>query len=69
MVLDSEPLHDLKGHLHNLISELPHILPADLQVKVEHITNSALSKDKITCADLRKTAIHLHLLLANSDAR
>ncbi len=27
-VLDSEPLHDLKGHLHNILVELPHILPA-----------------------------------------
>ena len=26
MILDCEPLYDLKGHLLNLLTELPHIL-------------------------------------------
>lgn len=30
-VLDSEPLHDLKGHLNNLLPEIPHLLPPNLR--------------------------------------
>ncbi len=67
-VLDSEPLHDLKGHFHNIMTELPRILPSDLQCKTEDLLTATLSKDKVTGSDLRKTLIQLYLLLSNTNA-
>ena len=32
-VVTSEPLHDLKGHIINLLTELPHILPGDVTIQ------------------------------------
>ena len=53
-ILDSEPLHDLKGHLFNLFTELPYILK-DVQESCQKIIKSK-------CADLRLTAVHLYQL-------
>ena len=36
-IIDCEPLHALKGHLHNLFAELPHILSGDLKDECQHI--------------------------------
>lgn len=33
-VLASEPLHDIKGHIINLITELPYVLPPDTATNV-----------------------------------
>ena len=54
-ILDSEPLHDLKGHLFNLFTELPYILKGDVQESCQKIIKSK-------CADLRLTAVHLYQL-------
>ena len=61
-ILDSEPLHDLKGHLFNLFSELPYILNGDVKETCQKIIKSNLSKEKVKCADLRLTAVHLYQL-------
>ena len=46
-VLASEPLHDLKGHLINLITELPFILPpGDTTSQCNHLVSSCLAKEK-----------------------
>ena len=65
-ILACEPLHDVKGHLHNLLDELPHILPAgEVSTEINTLLKSTLSKDKITCADLRKTVIQAFLILSD----
>ena len=61
-ILDSEPLHDLKGHLFNLFTELPYILKGDVKESCQQIIKSNLSKEKVKCADLRLTAVHLYQL-------
>ncbi len=58
-----EPLHDLKGHIHNLLEELPGILPPAAADKCQTLLDSCLSKDKISGADLRRTAIQVFLYL------
>ena len=46
-VLASEPLHDLKGHLINIIMELPFILPEeDTTSQCNHLISSCLAKEK-----------------------
>ena len=63
-IIASEPLHDIKGHIMNIITELPHILPpGDTAVKCTHLIDCCLSKEKKSGADLRRTAIQLYLLL------
>ena len=65
-VLNCEPLHDLKGHLRNVFTELPHILEGDMKKICEDIIDTNFYKDKITCTDDRATAIHLYFQLRNS---
>ena len=36
-VLDCEPLHDLKGHLINMLTELPHILSGEPKKRVSDL--------------------------------
>lgn len=49
-VVASEPLHDLKGHIINLITELPHILQvSETATKCTHLIDCCLAKEKIWC--------------------
>lgn len=63
-VMASEPLHDIKGHVINLITELPSILPpGDTATKCIHLIDSCLAKEKKSGADLRRAVIQIYLLL------
>ena len=55
----SEPLHDLKGHIINLITELPYILPSgDTTAQCNHLI-CCLAKEKKSGADMRRVVIQL----------
>ena len=45
-VLDSEPLHDLKGHLINLLTELPHILSGECKKLTKDLLENLLFSKK-----------------------
>ena len=45
-VLDCEPLHDMKGHLNNLLPEIPHLLPPPLKTECQQIIDTTLPKGK-----------------------
>lgn len=67
-VVASEPLHDLKGHIINLITELPHVLPnGDITTQCTHLISCCLAKEKKSGADLLRVAIQLFLLLKDLD--
>ena len=67
-IVACEPLHDLKGHLINLITELPSILPpGETKIKCDHLIDNCLSKQKKSGADLRRVVIQLFLLLKDTD--
>ena len=67
-VVASEPLHDIKGHAINLITELPNILPpGETKAKCTHLINSCLAKEKKSGADLRRVVIQLYLLMKDLD--
>ena len=68
-IVACEPLHDLKGHLINLITELPSILPSpgETKTKCDHLIDNCLSKQKKSGADLRRVVIQLFLLLKDTD--
>lgn len=59
-ILDCEPLHDIKGHLANLFTELPHII-GDVQLRAETIQllDIVVPKEKPSGGDYRRAAIHL----------
>ena len=59
-ILDSEPLHDLKGHLINFFTELPFILSRNVKETCQRIIQCNLNKEKVKCADLRLRAAHLY---------
>lgn len=67
-ILDSEPLHDIKGHLGNFLKELPYILPHKVRENTQEIIE-ANTKEKMTGADYRVIAIEvlLSLMQANVD--
>ena len=67
-IVACEPLHDLKGHLINLITKLPSILPpGETKTKCDHLIDNCLSKQKKSGADLRRVVIQLFLLLKDTD--
>ena len=66
-VLDCEPLHDLKGHIQNLLDELPSKLNKQLEMEVKQLIATDLSKDMKTGGDYRLTAVHLLTLLRKRD--
>ena len=63
-VLDCEPLHDIKGHLANIFTELPHII-ADAQLRRDtcDLLDIVVPKEKPSGGDYRRAAIHLLALL------
>ena len=66
-MLDCEPLHDLKGHIQNLIDEVPSKLNKQLEMEVKQLIATDLSKDMKTGRDYRLTAVHLLTLLQKRD--
>ena len=67
-VVASEPLHDLKGHIINLITELPFVLPeGNTTSQCNHLISSCLAKEKKSGADLRRIIIQIFLLLKDLD--
>lgn len=52
-VIDCEPLHDLKGHLYNLLPELPDLLPPTLSKECQQILDTTLPKQKVSGALLK----------------
>ena len=52
-----EPLHDVKGHLSNLIDEIRAILTGEAKERVDAIANSVLGKETLRGSDFRKGAI------------
>ena len=66
-VLDCEPLHDLKGHLYNLLPEIPHLLPPPLNSECQQILDTTLPKQKVSGALLRVAAAKMLVKLQNSN--
>lgn len=69
-ILDSEPLHDLKGHLINLLTELPHILEGSVKSLCLDLLNNLLFSKKqngYSGRDLRVALIETHKLIYFKD--
>lgn len=62
-ILDCEPLHDIKGHLNNLLPELPYILQPDLRSECQQVLDTTLPKEKVSGAFLRIAATKLLIKL------
>ena len=52
-----EPLHDIKGHLSNIIDELRVSLNGETKTKVEAICSTVLGKETLTGSDYSKGSI------------
>ena len=62
-VLDCELLHDLNGHLYNLLAEIPNLLPSQLGRECQQLLDTTLPKQKVSGAYLRVAAIKLYATL------
>ena len=63
-ILDCEPLHDLKGHLASLFTELPHIImDSQLRRDVKDLLGVVVPKEKPSGGDYRRAMIQLLSLL------
>lgn len=60
-VLDSEPLHDFKGHAHNLLQEIPLLLPQPLKQTITQIVETTVTK--VSGVLLRLAAVKVYLKL------
>ena len=58
-----EPLHDIKGHLLNMIEEAIAIAEGEALTKLTNIKNDVLSKDTLRCSDYRKVVIMMYMAL------
>ena len=58
-----EPLHDLKGHLSNLIDEVKVAVTGPTKQKIERICSSVLAKETLRGSDYRKGAVLILLAL------
>ena len=67
-VLDCEPLHDIKGHLNNILPEITHLLPPPLKTQFQQILDTTLPKGKVSGAFLRVAAIKVLLKLRQHHA-
>lgn len=65
-VLDCEPLHDLKGHLYNLLPEFVALLPSPLNEECKRILDSTLVKDKTSGALFRAAVVKLMVHIQKS---
>ena len=66
-VMNCEPLHDVKGHLANLLEELPRLLPSGQREKCNDLLRAKLGA-KVSGADMRCTVILLYNLLTKENA-
>ena len=62
----SEPLHDLKGHLGNIIEEALCIATGDVIEELKKVKKAVLTKETVRCSDLRKAVILMYLKLKDS---
>ena len=65
-VMDCEPLHDLKGHLINLLPEIPHVLAGENKRIVTELLQTLLLANKqngYSGSDLRICLIELDCLV------
>ena len=71
-VMDCEPLHDLKGHLINLLPEIPHVLAGENKRIVTELLQTLLLANKqngYSGSDLRICLIELDCLVQSFDVR
>ena len=66
-VLDCEPLHDVKGHLYNLLPEIPNLLQSNLGKECQQLLDTTLPKQKVSGAHLRVAALKLYTKLKHCD--
>ena len=62
-VSPTEPLHDLKGHLGNIIEEALLVTSGSVLQELKRIKAAVLAKETIRCSDLRKALILMYLKL------
>lgn len=58
-----EHLHDIKGHLSNIIEEIKVLITGPVKMKVDSICSSVLSKETLRWSDFRKGAVLILLAL------
>lgn len=56
----SEPLHDIKGHLSNVVEEA---ISIEALAKLKNVKKAILSKDTLRCSDYRKAIIVTYMVL------
>ena len=62
-ICPTEPLHDIKGHLANVISEIQHLLTGNSRVEYEKAIAALLSKETLRASDYRKATIVLYSIM------
>ena len=65
--MDCEPLHDIKGHLSNILPEIPHLLPEPLKSECQQILDTTQTQNKVCGAILRVAAIKFHLIKSKAN--
>ena len=68
-ILECEPMHDLKGHIHNLLTEVTSYLDPSIKPQCEAIIAQVMTKETKRACDYRHTAILLLMNLLKYDGQ
>lgn len=67
--LPTEPLHDLKGHISNIMDEVQKTATGDILNEIQKIVKTVLNKETLRCSDYRKAIILIFNSLLKVDAQ
>lgn len=65
----TEPLHDLKGHISNILDEVQKTATGDILNEIQKIVKTVLNKETLRCSDYRKAIILIFNSLLKVDAQ
>ena len=68
-IIPTEPLHDLKGHVSNLIEETLASETGIIKDVIQEVVRTALCKETLRCSDYRKAIILIYKSLLDTNCR
>ena len=66
-VFPTEPLHDLKGHMHNILAEVTKAASGETLQILRQVQDTVLNKCTLRCSDYRKAVILIYKSLQQSN--
>ena len=66
-VLPTEPLHDVKGHLSNIMEETLKAVTGETLKRLKLVSSTVLGKETLRCSDYRKAVLLFYITLFETE--